>query len=230
MRRLLALTAISIVVAAGIAASAADEKKKAAPELPTVMCKRGDLLLEETFTEDTWSKWNRYKGEWVVDKGKVKVAEIPTDKHHPAAQHKLECTNAIFQFSFKLDGAGWLGLALDDKEHVARIIIRPDGFEILKMSGIGGTTKGVKVDGKKVKFVPGQWYTAVFEVNGNEMSAIIGNQIVAYGETTGLDVAKTRMEFISGGKYAWFGDLRVWKAEPDKNWPARKQALASRKK
>jgi hypothetical protein len=211
MMRVACLACVLAVAGSAFAQEKKTEKKFA--ELNTVIAKRGELLFSEDFAPETWKKWNVYKGDFILENDSVKVAEKKQDNHHPAASQRLEMTDMVVQFSFKMDGSGWMGFALDDKEHIARIIIRPNSVQILKMSGIGGTTKGVKVDERRIPFIPGQWYTCTFEVVGNSMAARIGNQFVLQGRHDGLDVKKTRFELISGGRWAWFDGLRIWKAE-----------------
>src|SRR6185436_3898811 len=134
-----------------------DAKKKEKPDGKVWMVKRGELLWEEKFDEGKWSKeWNKYKGNYVVEGDAVKSAEIAADGHHPAMSRKLGGdNNVVIQFSFKSDGAPWLGFALDEKEHVARLFLYPDQLKIVKMSGTGPTPTGSDVDAKKMKLNDG---------------------------------------------------------------------------
>src|SRR5579863_10048403 len=158
-------------------------KKKDKPDGKVWMCKRGDLLWQEKFEEGMYSKeWNKYKGNFVVEGDAVKSAEIASDGHHPAMSRKLGGDNdVIIQFSFKDDGAPWMGFALDDKEHVARLIINPDQFKIVKMSGTGPTTKGTDVDTKRAKLNDCSWHQVVWEIVGKEMVATIDDKDMVIG-------------------------------------------------
>ena len=93
-------------------------------------------------------------------------------------------------------------------------------------TGIGPTTKSHPIDEHKVKFEPGRWYTIVIEVYENEMVAQIDNMHLAFGGMKKLDREKSRIELISGGQWAWFKDLKIWEALPDKRWPAKREYLA----
>ncbi len=222
MMRLIALLLLT--------AQAAPAKKQ--PDGLHLMLKKGDLLLEEPFTAESWGskEWSKYKGKFEIVGEQLKVAEVPADGHHPAVSRKAALNAAVIQFRFKFDGAGWLGFAFDGKEHVARCIMRPDGFQILKMSGIGGTTKGEPIDEKKVKLADGAWHTLVLEISGKEMLAQIDNTHFIFGEMAGVETDKTRFEFISGGQFAWFDELKIWKAEPDPKWPQKKALLIAQTK
>src|SRR5579872_5533897 len=77
-----------------------DPKKKPAPEPKTWMTKKGELLWEEKWDETEWPKdWNKGKGNWQVDSGQLKGAEVPADAHHAYSSRKVTEINAIIQFS-----------------------------------------------------------------------------------------------------------------------------------
>jgi len=229
MRALLFVLALSplLFLDAGAQDKKPEAKKK--PDPKTWMCKRGELLWEEKFEGGAWSKeWNRYKGNFVVEGDAVKSAEIAADAHHPAMARKLGGdNNVVVQFSFKSDGSPWMGFALDDKEHVARLIINPDQFKIVKMSGTGGTTKGTDVDAKRAKLNDGAWHTVVWEIVGNEMIATVDDKDMVIGKADDMTPTRSRCELINGGQFDWWKDVKVWKAEVDDKWPAKRPQLLS---
>lgn len=227
------LSVLAVVLAAALPAGtgAQDARPRTPPDLVPLMCRRGALLFEETFDAGAYApEWKRFKGTYAVEDGRLRVAEVASDGHHPALSRKITESDVLIQFSFRFDGAAWLGVALDDKEHVARLLFRPDEGRLLKMSGIGPTTKGTPVDSLKLKFEPGRWYTALWEVCGNEMVAQVDGRHVFFGEAQGLDVPKSRLELLSGGQWAEYDAIKVWKAEPDEKWKLKKQILAQRRR
>jgi hypothetical protein len=203
----------------------------APPEDPaTLMTKRGELVFADAFDAPVLKDWTGNKGKWLLEDGRLKAAELAADMHHPARGRKVGYHDAVLQFSFRLQGAKWLGIGFDDKEHVCRAIVTPGSFRVQKTTGIGPTTKTVKLDERKKDFDPERWYTMVVEISGNEILARIDGDAVALGEAEGLDVDKLRIALISGGEWAWFDDVKLWKAERDPSWAARKaQLLAARK-
>jgi len=205
----------------------AAEPEKRPADIAPVMCKRGKLLFEESFTEPAINKaWHTYKGNIVVENGALKSQEVAADAHHPAISRKLGAKNVIVQFSFRFDGGKWLGVSFDNKEHVARVMLGPDNFRVMKFSGIGATTKGEQLGQKKTKFEPGKWYTMLVEIHGNEMVARLDDQTYTFGEASaGVDQDKTRFELISGGDWVGFDDIRIWEAEPNPDWAATKAKL-----
>lgn len=84
------------------------------------MTKKGELLWEEKWDETEWPKdWYKGKGNWQIENGTLKAAELPADAHHAYSSRKVTEINAVIQFSFKIDGAKWLGGFFDGKEHVS---------------------------------------------------------------------------------------------------------------
>jgi hypothetical protein len=211
---------------------AAQDKKKKAPDPKIWMGLKGPLLWEEAFTNGAYSKeWNKYKGNYVVEKDQLKVAEVAGDGHLPTMTRNFKESNVIIQFAFKFEGAKWLGMQLDDatndakKEHVAQLTIQPDGFRIEKMTGFGPTTKNMVLDQKKVKFDPGTWHTMVWEIVGDEMVATVDDVTMAIAKADGMTLVRSRVQLVSSGEWAWYGDIKVWKAEPDPKWAKKRPAL-----
>lgn len=209
-----------------------DKGRKKPPDPKTWMAVRGPLLWEETFANGAYAKdWSLYKGKYVVEKDQLKVAEVPTDGHLPTMTRSFKESNVVIQFAFKFEGAKWIGIQLDDatneqkKEHVAQLTIQPDGFRIEKMTGFGPTTKNFVLDQKKVKFDPGTWHTIVWEIHGDEMVATVDDREMALAKADGMTLVRSRLQLVSAGEWAWYDEMKVWKAEPDKNWPKKRAAL-----
>jgi hypothetical protein len=207
-----------------------DKKKPADPK--TWMAIRGALLWEEPFSNGVYSKeWNLYKGNYVVEKDQLKVAEVAGDGHLPTMTRNFKESNVVIQFAFKFEGAKWLGVQLDDasndakKEHVAQLTIQPDGFRIERMTGFGGTTKNMVLDQKKMKFEPGAWHTIVWEIQGDEMIATVDDKEMVMGRSEGMPPTRTRLQLVSSGDWAWYDEVKVWKAEFDPKWPKKRAVL-----
>jgi hypothetical protein len=207
-----------------------DPKHKPAPKpaptvvaLQPIMCKQGELLLEDNFDNGRYGKaWFRITGQFDVSGGQLKCAELPPDNHHSelstGGMGPLKAKDFVIQFSFKLDGATMLGVGLENpKGHVARAIATPEGFEIMKWDG--------KKDGRKIKLDTGTWHRALVEVHGSEMVAQVDDHPAFYFEDEKLMVEKPRLVLINYGQFAWFDDVKVWKAEPDADWPAKRAKL-----
>ncbi len=215
----------------------AQEKKKKAPDPKVWMALKGPLLWEETFAGGAYSKeWSKYKGNYVVEKEQLKVAEVAGDGHLPTMTRTFKESDVILQFAFKFEGAKWLGIQLDDatndakKEHVAQLTIQPDGFRIEKMTGFGATTKNTVLDQKKMKFDPGTWHTLVWEIQGDEMVATVDDTAMVLAKADGMTRVRSRLQLVSSGEWAWYDEIKVWKAEPDPKWAKKRAALVEQLK
>ena len=212
---------------AGAQDKKADPKKKTPPEPKTWMCKKGELLWEEKWEGSELSKdWYKGKGNWMVDGGTLKGAELPADAHHAYSSRKVTDANAIIQFSFKLDGAKWMGGFFDGKEHVSALSLNADTFSIRKMSGIGPTSKSTEIDSTRMKLGDGAWHTVVWEIYGDEMVAVVDDQQMVLAKADGLSSDRSHLELnTGGGQWALWKDVKVWKAELDDKWPQKRAMI-----
>jgi len=223
---------LTLLLAAGLFVPAAaqdkkDPKKKAPAEPKVWMCKKGDLLWEEKWEgADLPKDWYKGKGNWLVESGTLKAAELPADAHHAYTSRKVTEANAVIQFSFKLDGAKWMGGFFDGKEHVSALTLNGDSFAIKKMSGIGPTSKSTEIDSTKMKLNDGAWHTVVWEVYGDEMVATIDDQQMVLAKADGLSSDRSHLELnTGGGQWAVFKDVKVWKADLDDKWPQKRATI-----
>jgi hypothetical protein len=76
-----------------------------------------------------------------------------------------------------------------------------------------------------IKLNTGAWHHVLVEVHGSEMVAQVDNQPPLFFEDGGLKVEKPRLVLINYGQYAWFADIKVWKAEPSEAWAAKRAEL-----
>ena len=216
----LALMAMSGAVSV-IGSAAVDDKLP--PEPTPLMCKKGDLILKDSYADGKHGKeWFRITGKFDVVNGRLKCAETAKDNHHSelstGATGILPGNNYVIRFSFKFDGAKSLSVGLENpKGHVARAGATPEEFGISRWQG--------KKDARKVKLQPGTWHTVLWEVHGSEMVAQLDDHPPLYVEDDGLKVDRTRLVLTNYGQFAWFGEVAIWKAELDDQWPARRARL-----
>jgi hypothetical protein len=222
---------VALLACCALSAAAAETKKPVDDSPKLLMAGLGKLMLDEPFTPESWKKdWGVYKGDFQSVGNQLRVAERPDDGHHPEASHAGPVHNVVVQFKFKYDGCKWMGFSFTDKEHVARIMINDNGFELVRMSGMGPTTKGKTLDHINFKWDQTKFYTMTIELLGNEILAHVDDQYVLYGESEGLDIDKNRIALIVGGQYGWYDHLRMWEAEPDPaKWARVKPMLLAQK-
>jgi hypothetical protein len=219
--------AMGLMLACLLLHEAAGQDAKKKPTEPKVwMCLKGAPLWTEAFKGPDFPKdWHKGKGTWVLENGTIKGSEIPGDKHNTYMSHPITTPNVIIQFSFKIEGATWMGVSVNGKEHVAHLSFAAEAFKLNKVTGIGPTTKHTTVDSTKVKLADDAWHTAVWEINGDEMIATIDDKDTALAKADGLSMDRTSVELNNGGEWARFKDIRVWKAELDPRWPKKRAAL-----
>jgi hypothetical protein len=208
-------------------AGAQDKKKVTAkkPEPKVWMCKKGELLWEQHFDGTFPKEWHKGKGDWQFEGDALKGAEIAADKHNTYMSRDIPTPNVILQFSFKLQGCPWMGASVDGKEHVSNLSLQPELFKIAKVTGIGPTTKHTEVDATKLKLADDAWHTVVWEIYGEEMVATIDDTVMALAKADGLSMDRNHVELNNGGQWAWFKEIRVWKAEQDDKWPGKRSQL-----
>lgn len=231
-RASLLLVLMTLGPAGGVAGVAVEkgETGEAASGLKTLMLERGPVLLRDPVTTESFaSTWRVHAGEWTIDGDAVRSAEKAGQTHHPQAGHQMKLRGAVVQYRFRLDGAKWMGFSFTAKEHVLRVMVGPNHFEILRMSGIGKTTKGERLDRMPMTWEPGRWYTLLIEYAGTEVLAQIDNQWVLYGSAPSLDTDISQVLLLNSGSKAWFDDLTIWQPQPKKEWEQVRELVLQQK-
>lgn len=202
----------------------------AADELPkTLLSERGKELLADDFSKHPdATTWHMPKGKWEIADGALKGAEIPDDKHGAVMRRTLAFKDAVFQFDFKLDGAKGISLSINDaKEHVCRVLMSPAGFRAQKDDhDHDGPDKAVPFEQKAVKLNDGQWHTMVVEILGDTLAATLDGKTTSFGSNELIATPKANFGFTVGGQSAFYRNLRIWEATPNKEWDATKTKLA----
>jgi hypothetical protein len=224
MQRALALMVL-LVPGLVLAQDKKPDPKKKAPEPKVWMCKKGELLWEQHFEGEFPKEWHKGKGDWKIDGDALKGAEVAADKHNTYMSREITTPNVIVQLSFKLQGCPWMGASVDGKEHVSNLSLQPDSFKIAKVTGIGPTTKHTEVDSTKAKLADETWHTVVWEIYNDEMVACIDDKEMVLAKAEGLSMDRNHVELNNGGQWAWFKDIKVWKAEADDKWPQKRVQL-----
>jgi hypothetical protein len=212
-------------VAFGITGRAAD----ASAEPKTLLAERGKLLLSDDLNATPSAEWRVAKGKWQAVDGALHGEELPADNHPGVVRRLLKFQNAIFQYSFKLEGAKQTTLSInDEKEHVCRVLIRPNGFTVQKDDhDHDGPDKAVVFRTIATPIKEGEWHTIVVEILGQEMLARLDGDQVGFGSHELIGTQKANFGLTINGQSASFKNLRVWEALPNKNWAETKAKLAS---
>ena len=216
-----ALGATSLGLIPHAADSSADPK--------TLLAERGKLLLSDDLNTAPAKEWHAAKGKWEAVDGAWHGEELASDNHPGVIRRQLKFQNAIFQYSFKLDGAKQTTLSInDEKEHLCRVLIRPNGFTVQKDDhDHDGPDKAVVFKTITTPIKAGEWHTLVVEILGEERLASLDGDKVGFGSHELIGTAKANFGFTINGQSASFKNLRVWEAVPNKNWAETKAKLAA---
>jgi hypothetical protein len=174
---------------------------------------RGQVIFSEDFSGPTLAKgWGGKPGKWEMVDGAVKVSELPEDKHAAVRRHPLQYHDAIFEFSFELDGAKMVALSLNNKGgHVCRLMVNPKGLTLqVDQPNASSELKAVRLATSATPVEPGKWHKAVVEVHGPRMIAQIDDAPPISGENPRVDVDKADLGFPVGGVSAKIKDVKVY--------------------
>jgi|SRR5581483_4348759 len=198
-----------------------------APDMKTLMTQRGKLLFSDDFVTAMNKDWKAAKGKWEIVGGALKASELKADMHAAAARYALPFTNAIIQYSFKLDGDARTTLSINtDKGHLCRVLISANNLTVKKdlQKKLPGD-KGAILQSRDLPIKPGVWHTISVELQGNEMLACVDGKDIAFGSHDGLNVPKANLGLTVSGASVSFKNLRVWEAQPNPDWKTTKTKL-----
>jgi hypothetical protein len=196
-----------------------------------LMTEPGETLVNDPFATTLPKTWRGAMGQWSCEDGALRGIEVAANKHQAVIRRPLAFTNVIITFSFRLDGAKQISLSVNDaKEHVCRVLINPKGFTVQKDDhDHDGPDKAVVFARVPMTLAPGEWHTAVVEINGPEMVAQIdGAAKVGFGSHELLNRPKANLGFTVAGGPAEFRDVTIAVAKPRADWAETKRRLAGK--
>lgn len=175
---------------------------------------KGELMLEDALAKID-KPWTANKGDWAPCDGGVKGVERASDKHAAVIRRPLAFTDAVIEFSFRLDGAKGISFSVNAaKGHLCRLSISPESFQARKDdSDHAGPDKGIPFPAAKGSLADGKWHSALIELVGEQMVCQIDGA-VSRGTAPALATPKANVGFTVSGQGACFKDLKVWKAVP----------------
>lgn len=197
--------------------------------------------------------WRLRPGKWEIIDGALRGYQLEADKHSAAAFLAQAWKDAILQLDVRLDGCSQVVICIDDPaamrpatptrpaqnrvEHLCRLILNKDGFSTQKDDhDHDGPDQNVPFGTVKMPIRQGEWKTVLIEIKGEEMVATIDGQTIA-GAHPQVAAGKAYISLgVSGYSNGFnkvpplsasFRNLRIWEAQPNKDWPANKAKLQS---
>jgi hypothetical protein len=176
---------------------------------------RGKLLFSDEFSGNTLEPgWTGYRGagNWRVAEGVVSVPRRPRDAGSTSRSHPIAYHDAVFEFSFRTDGRGWIGLNLAHEGNVlAQLMLGPGavGLKVLEPAESGVSTL-TPLDRVGAAIEPGTWHKVVVEVRGSRIIAHLDGNPAVSAESQALDIDKTDFGFSVEGAAASFDYVRLY--------------------
>ena len=187
--------------------------------------KKGKLLLEEKFEDDALPKgWNRNTGVLSVGGGVLHASQLASDNHIGAFRKMLPLQDCAIQLDFKFSGATAFQVGFDPapgelkkKGHLFSLAITTEGWTLTEHLDKADPKSKNVVHGKSAtKFAPGQWFTLLLEVKGNDVVARIDGKEALRATAKDFHVKKTGLVFRAGGKdgqEVLVDNVKVWALE-----------------
>ncbi len=197
-----------------------------------LLCLPGQLIFEESFSSPSLnSQWTAPKGDWSVVEQSLRGSELPEDNHSAVIRTDVEFPkNFIIRFKFRFNGGKAIHCSFNGKGHICRATLTPDGYT-LKGEKVKSDPqdRSVTVGQVEQKFVSGKWYTMQIEIAGKEFVAQIDDGPIAFGNDKKIDRPKTNFGFPMLGVYSEIDDIKIWSADLNPNWAAKKKTLSPNK-
>ncbi|MEP3478107.1 MAG: family 16 glycoside hydrolase [Fuerstiella sp.] len=182
-----------------------------------------ELVVDETFDGKSLDAktWKVGVGEWKIEDGVLKGAEVPADKHAAALRRIVETQNAVYELKFRFTGnakAFHLGFdpakgELDKKGHLFSVIVTPESWKIMKHADKNdpkaNPNKNLVVSQKA--FAVNQWYSLRITTWGPYVTAKIdGDEVLKTSDPT-FSVRKPTLVFRCLGDGVQVSDLKVYR-------------------
>ncbi|MCU1237657.1 MAG: serine/threonine protein kinase with repeat [Candidatus Solibacter sp.] len=132
--------------------------------------------------------------------------------HGSHAQHILPYRDAIFELSFRIDGAGRFQLGLAGEQGLLARFSIDSAHVILQavQSNDLGALRMVNLDFSNIAVEPGKWHKAVVEAQGKRIVMQIDDKPAVAGESPALDVQKAKFALSVERAGASFESLRMY--------------------
>lgn len=194
----------------------------AAADLEPALGKKGKLLLEEKFDGDTLPKgWTGKTGGLRVADGVLHASQKKEDSRLGLFSREQPMQDAAIQIDFKFAGARGINVScnpspgeLSKHGHLFSVMITPRMWNITEHNDKSDrNSKSKALSSAPEKFKPGQWYTLLIEMKGDEVVATVAGKKPLRATSKDFHVKKPGLEFrVSGrdGEEVLFDNLRVW--------------------
>lgn len=211
-----ALSFLSVVLALGLGAAAAEKPLLAIP---------GKVVHHEKL-DSPGDNWRSAKGRWEPVDGVWRGSEKPEDRHGAVTRLPHKLGDFIIEYEFKFEGARSTSLTVNAvKDHMARIMITPRSVTIQRDDNDHeGPDKAVVFARFPAEFRPGTWHKVRMEMVGDIMLGRV-DDLVAWGSSELFKQVRAAPGFTVGGQSVDFRNLTISEATPNPDWESVKATL-----
>ena len=152
--------------------------------------------FEDTFQRDELgTNWTVAKGDWRIVDGSLVGKEKKEDAHAAVLNCNRPNHNSTIQFSFKLDGADFFHLSFNHaKGHLFRVMVTSKGIVLrTDKNKKDPASKPVTLAKDDTEIEQGKWHTMRAELNGENVTIQINDEIKLRGSHPSLDVGQTQL-------------------------------------
>ncbi|HBE01565.1 MAG: hypothetical protein A2096_03465 [Spirochaetes bacterium GWF1_41_5] len=176
-----------------------------------VLLAPGQTIIDESFSKtiDT-NRWHVSKGAWKIEKGALRGEELAADHHAGSIKLPFVYTNAIIQFSFRLEKDSGFSISLNDPDgHNSRLTINNESMLVKKDADKKDPASFSAVLAEcQAAFEPGKWYDMTIEVSGKAFIAKSAGKEFAAGFHNGIDTMKSDLALPVTG-VVYFDNIKI---------------------
>ena len=156
-------------------------------------------------------KWKAAKGDWKVEDGKLKGAELAADKHAAVISFLAPHTDSKVSFSFQFAGSKDFHLSFNHaKGHLFRVTVSESKVVILTdKDKKDPASKSEMLCQKEAAFEQGKSYTMTCETKGETVKVSIAGGLELTGAHPSLALEKTGYRLVVRGDGVLFDDFTV---------------------
>lgn len=209
-----ALLACSLLALPGFAAG-----------LEPTLGQKGKLLLEEKFDAAAVpAGWTKNTGKISVADGTLHLSQLAADNHIGAFRKAVPLQDCAIQLDFKFSGATMFHLGFDPapgelkkKGHLFALAITPAGWTLTEnIEKADPKSKNVVLAKAATKFEPGQWFTLLLEMKGEQVVVQVAGMEPLRASAKDFKVKKPGLVFRAGGKdgqEVLLDNVKVWELQ-----------------
>jgi hypothetical protein len=195
------------------------------PVVPPYGVEGEEVLHDEFSSAKLDPGWHVVKGSWELKDGALFGVQIPAENHAAVLRRELPLHDFIAEFQFKFDAGKAVKLVLNKETvHIATVSFWPGDLTIDKQPERNSGKQVRRLDAQKVSLSADDWHTALVEVIGNTIVAVVDHRLCVLGSDEGLDIDKTDFDFAANGS-GMLKSVKFMKATPPANVEAAQAKL-----